>query len=57
MKIRSVHKEDGSIELYAEQASRKGRRITKGRTTDKAGLKAEVTRLVKEVWRLGPDGG
>jgi len=49
MRIRLVARDEGKFQLLAEQASRKGKRVTAGKTVSREGLRQEADRLVREV--------
>jgi hypothetical protein len=49
MRIRLIARDEGKFQVMAEQASRKGKRVTSGNTVSREGLKAEVERLIHAV--------
>lgn len=49
MRIRIVNRGEGKVQLMAEQASRKGKRVTAGRLVALEDVRDEAGRLVREV--------
>jgi hypothetical protein len=49
VRIRLIARGDGKYQLMAEQASRKGKKVTAGKVVARGALREEVERLVTEV--------